>query len=142
MTQEARLEQDESIEDDETVTSEQLTRNLEEALGDVSQWTHDDRALRTSFVANDEWHILAETRSQTECRHNEGTGQPVEAEAFLQYDAEADSMLIRITSTSVSRKEEAIPGVILSYDGNGRVVSIEVLTASKRIGRSDVQEAA
>jgi hypothetical protein len=54
MTQEARLEKDEFIEEDETVSSEQLTCDLEEVLEDVSLWASGERDLRTSYKADGE----------------------------------------------------------------------------------------
>lgn len=52
--------------------------------------------------------------------------------ADVAYDPEADVMLVRFTGGECEG-EEVIPGVTLHFDVAGRIVGIEVLSASKRL---------
>jgi uncharacterized protein YuzE len=70
------------------------------------------------------------------------THPPAIAEPALIYDPTKDATIIRIASNPIARIDEVVPGVILSYDNDGRLISIEVLTASQRVRRPDVEEAA
>ena len=50
------------------------------------------------------------------------------------YDPEVDVLTIVLSEVPVHESDEDKPGVILDYDNNGDVVSMEILDASKRIG--------
>ena len=50
------------------------------------------------------------------------------------YDPEVDVLTIVLSEVHVHESDEDKPGVILDYDNNGDVVSMEILDASKRIG--------
>jgi uncharacterized protein YuzE len=51
------------------------------------------------------------------------------------YDAETDTLSIILKSdVAVAESGEDKPGVILDYDENGNLVSLEILDASKRVG--------
>ena len=52
----------------------------------------------------------------------------------VTYDPEVDVLSILLSDAAVEESDEAKPGVILDYDSNGNVVSIEILDASKRMG--------
>jgi uncharacterized protein YuzE len=48
----------------------------------------------------------------------------------VSYDPEADVLCFRLTNQPIDEGDELEPGVIVSYDQQGRVVSIEILHAS------------
>ena len=52
----------------------------------------------------------------------------------VTYDPEVDVLSILLSDAVVEESDEEKPGVILDYDSNGNVVSIEILDASKRMG--------
>jgi uncharacterized protein YuzE len=52
----------------------------------------------------------------------------------VTYDAHADVLLVVLrTDVTVADSDESSPGVILDYDRDGNLVSVEVLDASKRV---------
>ncbi len=51
----------------------------------------------------------------------------------VNYDAVTDTLTVVFRDVPVAESDEDKPGVILDYDADGNVVSIEVLDASKRV---------
>ena len=51
----------------------------------------------------------------------------------VTYDPEVDVLRILFRDTPIEESDEDKPGVILDYDKNGNLVSIEVLDASLRV---------
>ena len=49
------------------------------------------------------------------------------------YDKETDTLTLLLRSAPVHESDEGNPGVILDYDREGNVVSIEILDASRRV---------
>lgn len=50
------------------------------------------------------------------------------------YDPETDTLsLVFLDDTPVVESDEDKPGIILDYDSNGNLVSLEILDASKRV---------
>jgi YD repeat-containing protein len=49
------------------------------------------------------------------------------------YDREADALYVRFSEAEVVDSEEVSGGVVLDYDGEGRIVAIELLDASKHL---------
>ena len=48
----------------------------------------------------------------------------------VSYDPEADVLCFRLSNEPIDEGDEVEPGVVVSYDEKGRIVSIEVLHAS------------
>jgi uncharacterized protein YuzE len=49
------------------------------------------------------------------------------------YDAEVDVLRIVLSSRPVAESDEEKAGLILDYDGEGNIVGLEILAASKRV---------
>jgi len=49
------------------------------------------------------------------------------------YDRETDTLTIIFAETPVAESDEDKPGVILDYDNQGNLVSLEMLDASRRV---------
>lgn len=52
------------------------------------------------------------------------------------YDPHTDTLTLELRPGPVAESDEDKPGVILDYDADGNLVSIEVLDASKRVAES------
>lgn len=50
----------------------------------------------------------------------------------VTYDPKTDSLSIRLREGTVVESDEDKPGVILDYDGEGNLISLEILDASVR----------
>jgi YD repeat-containing protein len=52
----------------------------------------------------------------------------------VTYDRRTDTLTVVLRDqTQVAESDEDKPGVVLDYDGEGNLVSIEILDASKRV---------
>ena len=51
----------------------------------------------------------------------------------VEYDGQTDSLTVILREGVVAETDETRPGVILDYDENGNVLSIEILDASRRV---------
>ncbi len=52
----------------------------------------------------------------------------------VKYDRRTDTLTILLTDATIIESDEEKPGVILDFDENENLVSLEILDASKRIG--------
>ena len=59
----------------------------------------------------------------------------------MTYDPEADAAYVRFSKSDILESEEVAPGVVLDFDNEGRVVAMEVLSASKVLPPGDWQQA-
>jgi uncharacterized protein YuzE len=50
-----------------------------------------------------------------------------------RYDPEADAFYVRFSEADIVESEEVSAGIVLDFDGDGRIVAIEVLDASKQL---------
>ena len=51
----------------------------------------------------------------------------------VNYDVKTDTLTVIFRDVPVAESDEEKPGVILDYDEEGNIVSIEVLDASRRV---------
>jgi len=51
----------------------------------------------------------------------------------IQYDQQVDILSIRFSNTPIAESDMDKPGIIIDYDEEGGIVSIELLNASKRM---------
>jgi uncharacterized protein YuzE len=49
------------------------------------------------------------------------------------YDSEVDVLSVLLSDAPVAESDQDKPGIILDYDGEGNVVGLEILNASKRM---------
>lgn len=56
----------------------------------------------------------------------------------IEYDKEVDALYIRIQEKDGARTQEVSDGVNLDFDDKGRLIGLEVLSASKRYSSSDI----
>ncbi len=56
----------------------------------------------------------------------------------IEYDKKADAMYIRLRKTKYEVSEELSENVFLDLDKKGRIIGIEVLDASKNLGKEIV----
>jgi len=51
----------------------------------------------------------------------------------VDYDAATDTLTVILRDAPVAESDEDKPGIILDYDADGNLVSLEVLDASKKV---------
>jgi len=49
------------------------------------------------------------------------------------YDSKTDTLVLEFKGGPVTESDENKPGIILDYDAEGNIVSIEIMDASKRV---------
>lgn len=57
----------------------------------------------------------------------------------LKIDKESDALYLRLNEEAIVESKEIESGVILDYDAAGRVVGIELLNMSERVGAGGVK---
>ena len=57
----------------------------------------------------------------------------------VRTDKAADALYIRLQESAIVESEEVSPGVILDFDGDGRVVGIEILNVRQRLPGADLK---
>jgi len=53
----------------------------------------------------------------------------------IKFDKEADAIYLRFSDAETAESDEDKPGIVIDYDKDGNLVGIEVLQASKKIGK-------
>ncbi|MDN5344619.1 MAG: hypothetical protein PWQ18_730 [Clostridia bacterium] len=53
----------------------------------------------------------------------------------FRYDPDADALYIRFNDSSIYETEEISQGVMLDIDAEGILVGLEILNASKKLGK-------
>ena len=56
----------------------------------------------------------------------------------IEYDKKVDALYIRLQEKHVARTQEVSDGVNLDFDDQGRLIGLEVVSASKRYSSSDI----
>lgn len=56
------------------------------------------------------------------------------------YDTRTDTLTLELRPGPVAESDEGKPGVILDYDADGNLVSLEILDASKRVAEARSME--
>jgi uncharacterized protein YuzE len=49
------------------------------------------------------------------------------------YDSDTDALYLRFTDAAILESEEVRPGLVLDFDGNGKIVAVEILDASQHL---------
>lgn len=52
----------------------------------------------------------------------------------IKYDKESDVIYFRFSDEAISESDEDKSGIIFDYDKSGKIVAIEVIGASKKMG--------
>ena len=58
----------------------------------------------------------------------------------VRYDGTTDTLTVIFRDAPVAESDEDKPGVILDYDANGDLISLEVLDASRRVSEAQKVE--
>ncbi|MBS1621158.1 MAG: DUF2283 domain-containing protein [Bacteroidetes bacterium] len=51
----------------------------------------------------------------------------------VKYNKEADVLYIQLSDARIAESDEERKGIVLDYDPDGRIVGIEILSASKNL---------
>ena len=49
------------------------------------------------------------------------------------YDRDADALYVRFAEGRIVESEEVAPGVVLDFDADGKILALEVLSASRHL---------
>lgn len=56
----------------------------------------------------------------------------------LRYDEQADALYLRLGEAETVESEEVRPGIVLDFDGENRVVGVEILNVRRKFPDADV----
>ncbi len=51
----------------------------------------------------------------------------------ITFDKEVDILYIRFSNEKIAESDSDLPGIIIDYDINGKIVAIEILNASLKV---------
>ncbi len=127
-----RLEKDTYIEGEETLSSEELTQVLQNSIRNIEASIAGGGERRITVI-KDDGEMLRMT--QEEYRKNHLSAMPF-PKPKMDYDAAEDVATIRFSEQTIADSDEPRDGVVINYDRQGRLVTVEVLNASRLIGIS------
>jgi uncharacterized protein YuzE len=55
----------------------------------------------------------------------------------LQYDRDADALIIVLREAAIAESDEVGPGLIADFGSNGEIVRLEILDASRKVDDLD-----
>ena len=58
----------------------------------------------------------------------------------VRFDESADALYIRLDDAPIEESEEVSPGVVLDFDGDNRVVGIEILQVHERLPTAQLKQ--
>ena len=58
----------------------------------------------------------------------------------IRVDEKADALYLRLDDSKIVDSKEVAPGVVLDYNANDQIVSIELLHLSKRTPKLDLRD--
>jgi len=53
-------------------------------------------------------------------------------------DIESDTLYFRLSEDPIAESEEVSPGIIVDYDGSGKVIGLEILEIKRRVPMADL----
>lgn len=56
------------------------------------------------------------------------------------YDQKADALYVRFSNSKIIELEEVRPGLVIDFDAEGRIVSIEMLDARRQLSADALAE--
>jgi uncharacterized protein YuzE len=51
----------------------------------------------------------------------------------LEYDPKVDALYVRFGAGRIAESEEVSPGIVFDFDAEGRIVSLEILDARRKL---------
>jgi uncharacterized protein YuzE len=57
----------------------------------------------------------------------------------LHYDSQTETLYLRLNDADIGESEEVQPGVVLDFDGQNRVVGVEILHVRRNLPDADVK---
>ena len=51
----------------------------------------------------------------------------------VRFDQKTDALYIRLDEAAITESEEVLPGIVLDFDADNRVVGIEMLNVKERL---------
>lgn len=58
----------------------------------------------------------------------------------IAYDSQADTLVVAFEEAAAEASRELVPGLIVNTDREGNPLGVEILNASKRMGRARLQQ--
>lgn len=124
-----RLEKDTYIEGDEMLSHEELSAVLDVSIRNIAECRAGKEERRVTVVTDDGEMVRM---TQEEYRKNHLPKMPF-PKPQTDYNAAEDVATIRFSDKTIADSDEPRDGVVINYDRQGRLVTVEVLNASRMI---------